>query len=238
MGWHLTPRGGKQLPSFLSPLISTLSTSSNLCDIWVPLCVSFLRCNHLNPPRNKAAPAEELTIGAFHSHHNLGLGGTYNKASICAPVQADQLAQHCVGSETEYLCAWNRRALQNSPSSWQSLFCFVLFFKAFIHLCRSVWGDKREAPTLNSNVYWLAPASTHCLLSNPRPAPLFSFGRYPIIFSPGAGLRMVSSILIEAKSVITFGHLQWKGISAALAGMRCIMDQWKIPPFNCYSVTH
>lgn len=126
MGWHLTPRGGKQLPSFLSPLISTLSTSSNLCDIWVPLCVSFLRCNHLNPPRNKAAPAEELTIGAFHSHHNLGLGGTYNKASICAPVQADQLAQHCVGSEPEYLCAWNRRALQNSPSSWQSLFCFVL----------------------------------------------------------------------------------------------------------------
>lgn len=84
-------------------------------------------------------------------------------------------------------------------------------------------------------------APSHCLLFNPRLVLLFnfSFGRYPVFFfSPGGGSRMVSSVLIEARSMITFGHLQWKGISAALAGTRCIMDQCKIPPFDCYSVLH
>lgn len=55
------------------------------------------------PLGNKADPAEELTIGAFHSHHNLGLGGTSNKASICAPVWADEADQHRTGSELAYL---------------------------------------------------------------------------------------------------------------------------------------
>lgn len=51
----------------------------------------------------------------------------------------------------------------------------------------------------------------HCPLFNPRLGLLsnFSFGRHPG-FSPslGEGSRAISSILIEDKSMITFGHLQ------------------------------
>lgn len=43
------------LPPSLVLLMSTLSTPSNLYDIWVPLCVSFLPRNHLNPPLKQSS---------------------------------------------------------------------------------------------------------------------------------------------------------------------------------------
>lgn len=44
------------LSSSLVPLLLTPSTPSNHYDIWVPLCVSFLRSNHLNPLLKQSRP--------------------------------------------------------------------------------------------------------------------------------------------------------------------------------------
>lgn len=147
------------------------------------LCVSA-SCHVITsiPPWNKAAPAEELTIGAFHSHHNLGLGSTYNKASICASVWADRLAQHCRIWAWIFVCM-EQKSLTKFPIFLTNL-CVCFFFKAFIHLCRSVWGIKEKHPLWRAiSAGWLqcppivsfpTPGQHHFLIFPLADIPLFS----------------------------------------------------------------
>lgn len=235
----------------LVPLISTLSTPSNHCDIWVPLCVSFLRSNHLNPPLKQSRPC----------------WGTHNRCLSHTPQpwprwHLQQSIHMCtstgwsVGSTPCRIRAWifvpaKQKSLTKFPIFLTNLFFFFFFplkhispaqpLSTFVCPFEEIKEKHQLWRAMSAGWPHSQRASSHCLLFNPRLVLLFnfSFGRYPVFFfSPGGGSRMVSSVLIEAKSMITFGHLQWKGISAALAGTRCIMDQCKIPPFDCYSIIH
>lgn len=141
-----------------------------------------------------------------------------------------------------------------SPSFWKNRFCWFYTFKicdsilvchtllsTFMSLFKKIKKKHQLQGVMSVSHHHFQRLPGHCLLFKPRLRLLFniSFGRHAG-FPPslGEGSRAISSILIEDKSMIIFGHLQWRGISTALAGIRHIMDQWKIPPFDGYSIIH